>query len=73
MSFFNSDVSRLQAWWRSDASTITGVVSVISGLVGNTAGRAALHDLGVPTAWVVHLASLAVVLGALLITPKAQS
>ncbi|MHB1798049.1 MAG: hypothetical protein ACYCUI_07055 [Vulcanimicrobiaceae bacterium] len=61
---------RIDRVWRSDYSTAVGVSMALSGLVTSSAGANALEGFGIP-AHVVQIASgVAVVLGALLTTPK---
>ena len=63
----------LEAYWRSDASTIHGVVISLCGLAGTTVGANALETLGVPAEAVKIAAALAVVGGAILMTPRKES
>lgn len=56
--------------WRSDYSTAAGIVLALSGLVTSTQGASAIEQLGVPAHVVATASALAVVLGALLTTPR---
>lgn len=58
-----------EEYWRSDKSTIHGVVAAAFGLVAHEAGRHALRQIGVPAAIVDYAGAVALIVGAVLITP----
>ncbi len=60
----------LDAYWRSDASTVHGAILGVVGLTGSAVGRHALETLGVPARLVHFAAAIAVVAGAILVTPR---
>lgn len=59
----------VEEYWRSDKSTIHGVVAAAFGLVAHEAGRHALRQIGIPAAVVDYAGAVALIVGAVLITP----
>lgn len=70
---FRALIDRFDAIWRSDASSVVGVFLAMAGLASSSVGFDALQDLGVPAEMLKKLAAIAVVAGALLVTPKKQA
>lgn len=66
-------LATLTAYWKSKQSNIVGAVMALGGLAAQTAGHDALLKFHVPEAWIGYLASAAVILGALQITPKSNA
>ncbi len=59
----------LVGYWRSDASSVHGAILGVVGLTTSAIGRHALETLGVPARLVHVAAAIAVVAGAILVTP----
>lgn len=64
-----TSIVQLEAWWRSEQSTIAGFVSIATGLFSGETARA-LHTLGLAESLIQKIAAALVVIGALLVTPK---
>ncbi len=62
--------AKIDGIWRSDYSTAVGIVMAVSGVVTSTSGASALEALGIAEHVVRVASAIAVVLGALLTTPK---
>ncbi len=68
--WFSRVCYEVDAYWRSDVSTAHGAILGVVGLTTTAVGRHALETLGVPSRLVHIVAAVAVVAGAILVTPR---
>lgn len=62
-----------EEYWRSERSTVHGMWLAVVGLASSTSGSHALQALGIPEHFVQIVAAIAVIGGAILVTPREKT